>query len=51
MVSVMEAVDQLRGAIRIVSGDGGTRVEILLPAGPDEELSAGLLGNMGFSRP
>ncbi len=51
MVSVLEAIDQLRGGIRITSSpDRGTRVEILLPPNPDEELSEHLVQSLGFAR-
>jgi signal transduction histidine kinase len=52
MVSVMEAVEQLRGSMRIVSRIGrGTRVEILIPSSESVRLSEDLAKALGFTMP
>jgi signal transduction histidine kinase len=52
MVSVIEAVQQLRGTMRILSRLGrGTRVEILLPGNELVRLSEDLVRALGFPQP
>lgn len=49
MVSVIESVEQLKGAMRILSGVSGTRIEIILPAHEQVRMLPSVMESLGFS--